>query len=250
MKTTQTSIVGNRLIEALPAMDRDHLLANCEHVELSFTDVLYRSGERITHVYFPTGSFISLVTPIDKNANLEVGLVGNEGMVGLTIMLGIDIAPFQALVQGGGTALRMAVPVFRSELAHMPVLQQKLNSYLYVLISQIAQTAACTRFHLVEARLARWLLMTSDRAHSDHFHITHAFLAYMLGVRRVGITKAANSLLHKDLISYQRGAINILDHTGLEAASCSCYKVDNQTYTLYVEHYFAQTAEFSAPKHD
>ena len=232
MPTSQTVTATNHLLAALPCKDREQLLANCEHVELFFTEVLYRSGELIPYVYFPTGSCISLVMLVDGSANLEVGLVGNEGMLGITTMLGVDVAPFQALVQGAGSASRITVPLFLHELEQSPALQQLLNRYLYVLMSHLARAAACTRFHLVEARLARWLLMTQDRAHSDHLHITHVFLAYILGVRRVGITKAANSLLKKNLISYQRGAIKILDRVGLEAASCGCYLADKETYEL------------------
>lgn len=221
---------ANRLLAALPCKDREQLLANCEQVELFFAEVLYRSGEVIPHIYFPIGCIISLVAPIDDSANLEVGLVGNEGMLGITTMLGVGVAPFQALVQGAGLALRITVPLFLHQLEQSPGLRRMLNRYLYVMMSQIAQTAACTRFHLVEERLARWLLMTQDRAHSDHLYITHIFLAYVLGVRRVGITKAANSLLKKNLISYQRGAITILDRVGLEAASCGCYLADKEIY--------------------
>ena len=232
MPIAQSVPVPNRLLAALPSKDRERLLANCEQVELGFAEVLYRPGEPIRHVYFPTGSFISVVKSINDSANLEVGLVGNEGLLGITTMLGVDAAPFQALVQGAGSALRMTTPSFLHELEQNPALQLELKRYLYVSMSQIAQTAACTRFHLVEARLACWLLMTQDRAHSNHFHITHVCLAYMLGVRRVGITKAANSLLKKNLISYQRGAITILDRVGLEAASCGCYLADKEIYEL------------------
>lgn len=229
MTFTQAVPVTNRLLDALLHKDREQLLANCEHTELNIGEVLYRAGEVIPHIYFPTGSFISLVAPIDST-NLEVGIVGNEGVLGITLMLGVDIAPFAALVQGSGFALRITASSFLRILEQGPELHQLLKRYLYVSMSQLAQTAACTRFHLVEARLARWLLMTGDRAHSDHIHITHVFLAYMLGVRRVGITKAANMLQQRKLINYQRGDITILDRAGLEAASCGCYRADKEIY--------------------
>ena len=230
MPSTQTVPVTNRLLAALSYKDREQLLANCEKIELVFSEVLYRAGELITHVYFPIESFISLMTPINGGAGLEVRLIGNEGMLGIALMLGVDVAPFHALVQGAGPALRITAPSFLRELEHSPALQQELKRYLYVSMSQLAQTAACNRFHVVEARLARWLLMTKDRAHSDHFHVTHELMAYMLGVRRVGITKAANSLQKQKLISYRRGDIMILDRVGLEAASCECYRADKETY--------------------
>jgi CRP-like cAMP-binding protein len=230
MSATQAIQITNRLLDALPFKDREQLLANCEAIELVFGEVLYRANEPVSHVYFPTGGFISLVTSVDSSANLEVGLVGNEGILGVSLMLGVDVAPFYSLVQGAGSALRITTTAFLRQLENSQALQLELRRYLYVLMRQLAQTAICTRYHLVEARLARWLLMMQDRAHSDHFHVTHVFLAYILGVRRVGITKAANSLLKKKLISYKRGDITILDRVGLEAASCECYRVDKEIY--------------------
>ena len=192
--------------------------------------VLSRCGERVRYVYFPTHSFISLITPLEGHAGLEVGLVGDEGMVGISVILGIQAAPVQALVQGAGAAWRMESGALLKELRSNPPLKLLLDRYLYITLTQLAQNAACARFHLVEARLARWLLMTRDRAHADEFYITHAFLSYMLGVRRAGITRAAVALRKRRLIRYSRGVLTVIDRDGLEAAACSCYATLKNDY--------------------
>ncbi len=220
----------NRLLDGLPASDLRRIVAGCETVELTFAEVLYTPGERLRHVYFATRGFISLVMPVDESASLEVGLVGNEGMFGIPLALGIDVSPLRAVVQGAGSALRMGAAHFCRELGRSRALQREIDRYVFVHLSQLAQTAGCTRFHVVEARLARRLLMTQDRAHADAFHITQEFLAFMLGVRRVGITKAASSLQKRGLIRYSRGNIIVLDRRGLKAASCGCYKSDRESY--------------------
>lgn len=199
-------------------------------MELGFADVLCESGRRIGHVYFPTRGFISLVTTLDDGARLEVGIVGDEGMLGTSLVLGVGASPQHAVVQGAGTALRMSAQAFRRHWLQNGELHARLDRYVHVMMRQLAQTAACTHYHLVEARLARWLLMSRDRAHRDQFHLTHEFLAYMLGVRRVGVTEAARALHERGLINYSRGAITILDNTGLEKTSCQCYERGKEMY--------------------
>lgn len=230
MPSTPPAPAVNRLLEALPGSERRRILAGCETVELAFAEVLYTPREPLSHVYFPTRSFISLIMPVDATASLEVGLVGNEGMFGVPLALGIDVSPVRAVVQGAGSALRMDAARFCRELGRSQALQRQVDHYAFVRYSQLAQTAGCTRFHVVEARLARWLLMTQDRAHADTFHITQEFLALMLGVRRVGVTKAAGSLQKRSLIQYSRGNITVLDRRRLKAASCVCYKADREAY--------------------
>ena len=220
----------NHLIKLLPRKDRRHLLGICEPVDLELSAVLCHSGKPTRHVYFPIDATISLVTPIDGEPVLEVGMVGREGMVGAQIVLGVMTTPLHAVVQGSGKAWRIATPSFRGELARSSALRYCMNRYLYVLMSQLAASAACLRFHLIGPRLARWLLMTQDRVHADTFHVTHEFLAYMLGVRRVGITTAAGALQRAGLVEYRRGELVVLNRRGLEAAACGCYATDRKCY--------------------
>ena len=230
MPSTPAVLATNRLLTSLPGKDYRHLLKHCEIVDLQPDDQLENCGEAIGHAYFPIDSAIALVMPMEGGTGLEAALIGNEGMLGIALMLGVDVAPFRAVVQGAGSALRIPAPAFLRELEHSPALKRQLNRYLYVLLSQLVQTATCTRFHVVLERLARLLLMIRDRAHADEFHITQEVLAKMLGVRRVGVTKAASLLQKKQLISYSRGDVRVLDIAGLEAASCACYQADKATY--------------------
>lgn len=217
--------VPNSLLAALPRRDYQRLLTGLEPVTLTFGEILYEPGKRIRHVYFPSDSLVSLLTLVEGHMALEIGLVGREGMLGIPVALGIDDSPVRALVQGNGTALRMTSAHFRSEYGKYGPLHRELNRYIHERLVQITQTAACNRFHPVEARLARWLLMTRDRMGTNHFHHTHELLGNMLGVLRVAVTKAAGALQRRKLISYSRGEINILDGKGLEAAACRCYQI-------------------------
>lgn len=236
MLHAQAELVENRLLADLPNIDRERLVASCEPVELRFGEILAETGVPIGHVYFPIDCLVAVVAQIDDSARLAVGLIGDEGMFGVSLLLGVNVVPLHALVQGSGRALRVEAAPFQRELARNPALQRELKRYLYVLMAQLSQTAACIRFHVVEARLARWLLMTRDRTHSDTFHVTHEFLAYMLGVRRVGVTKAATALQDRRLIRYQRGNVTIVDREGLESASCPCYKADRLSYARTMAH--------------
>lgn len=171
-----------------------------------------------------------MVTQTAGDPALEVGLIGSEGMLGASVSLGVEVAPFHALVQGAGAALRLGNRDFLRQLAKSPRLQREINRYLFVLMTQLATAAACVRFHMILPRLARWLLVTQDRARSERFHVTHEFLAHMLGVRRVGITVAAGSLQDRGVISYSRGDMVVLDRGALEAEACACYAADRATY--------------------
>ena len=221
----------NHLIELLPRKDRVRLLAQCEPFPLVIAQVLCEPATPTRHVYFPTDGFISLVALVEGSPGLEVGMVGREGMVGAQTALGEATAPLRALVQGPGMAWRISAAELHAELVRSPALQAGLNRYVYVLMSQLATSAGCLRFHLIGARLARWLLMSQDRVHADNFHVTHEFLAYMLGVRRVGITTAASKLQKCGLIKYHRGELTVLDRPGLEAAACGCYAAERRTYS-------------------
>ncbi len=215
---------ANGLLARLPAREYAELATGLELVELKYGEVLYEPGERIRTVYFPCDSLVSLLTLVEGHRALEVGLVGREGMIGARLALGADCSSVRALVQGTGTAMRMKAARFLKEFNASPTLQRLLFQFTDNLMIQVSQTAACNRFHMVEARLARWLLMTADRMAAERFHLTHEFLADMLGVRRVGVTTAASALQRRKLIGYRRGDITILDRPGLEQACCSCYR--------------------------
>lgn len=217
--------VDNRLLAALPGAEYQRLKPHLKPVTLSFGEILYEPGETVRHVYFPTQGIVSLLSMVEERSTLEVGVVGKEGMIGVSVFLGASTSLNRALVQGAGTALMMKAGALRKHVGHEGLLPDLLRLYTHSLLAQVSQTAACNRFHAVDARLARWLLMTHDRLQTDDFRLTQEFLAHMLGVRREGVTGAARALQQKKLISYVRGQITVLDRTGLEAASCRCYEL-------------------------
>lgn len=223
--------VSNHLLGALPRKDYQKLLPVLEPVNLAFGQILYESHAQIRHVYFPVDCFVSMLTTVDAGRAAEVGLIGSEGMIGVPMALGVAVSPFRAVVQGGGMAMRLKTTDFRRNFSSSHALTREVFLFTHLLMIQIAQTAACNRFHLVIQRMARWILMTRDRVNSNEFRITQEFVALMLGVRRVGVSAAMCRLGERKLISYRRGTITILDHQGLVAAACVCYKTVKDTYT-------------------
>jgi CRP-like cAMP-binding protein len=221
----------NRLLAGLPPADRRRLLARASRIELAAAEILYEPGAPIRDVYFPTGGSVSQIATMQGQDQLQVGLIGDEGMLGTSLVLGVATAPSLARVQHAGSAWRIDASSFRAELRRGTALRNRLERYVYVVMCESAQTVACTRFHVVEARLARWLLMARDRAHGDHFHSTHESLASILGVRRAGVTHAAGALQRQKLIRYHRGDITVLDARGLEASACACYLSNRATYS-------------------
>jgi hypothetical protein len=221
---------GNRLLASVRRRDHRQLLAATSVVTLNQGDILWEPRRPIRHAYFPLDCFISQLVPVGFNQNLELALVGNEGMLGAPLILGVNSSNLQALVHDSGAALRISASSFRRELDRLPALQRQLNRYAYVLQAQLALTAVCLRFHSLDLRVARWLLMAHDRAGSTSFRLTHKGLAKMLGVRRVGVTNAAGRLQKLRLLSYSRGEITILNRGGLESAACSCYQRSKDAY--------------------
>ena len=215
----------NRLLATLQKNEYKRLLPSLKTVNLILGEELYEPGEAIKYIYFPNNSIISLISEVSGTAWLEVGMVGNEGMAGLPVFMGVSSSSTRALVQGSGTAMRMSSAAVRKEANRLGSLHRILHRYSHSLLTQVSQSVVCNRFHLVNARLARWLLMTNDRLGVEKFPLTQEFLSNMLGVRREGVSKAAGALQAAKLIRYSRGVITLLDRRGLEAKSCDCYGI-------------------------
>jgi len=216
---------SNKLLAVLPDSEYERLYPHLKPISLPVHQVLYEAAEPITHVYFPENAVVSIVTTMEDGSTAEVGLVSNEGMVGIPIILGGNTTTTTGFVQVAGTGMQMNADVFRSELNRSGVLQSLMLRYLQAVYAEISQGAACNRLHTLEERLARWLLTVSDRLESEQFPLTQEFIAQMLGVRRSGVTVAASTLSRAGIINYNRGHINILNREDLEATSCECYKV-------------------------
>ena len=214
----------NRLLVSLPSDDYDRLLPHLEKVSLPLRDILYEANGPITHVYFPLTGVVSLVIS-DNNSTLEVGIIGNEGMVGTPVFLGADRSPTRAIAQIPGEAMKMEVQVFQKEMRRDGPLFGLVQRFTQAMINQISQSIVCNHRHSVEKRMCRWLLMSHNRVGTDEFPLTHEFLAQMLGVCRPTVTAVAGTLQKAGLINYHRGRITVLDRKGLEAACCECYQV-------------------------
>jgi CRP-like cAMP-binding protein len=231
MSTPNPPVPFNKLLHGLPVSEQRILVADTQSLHLEFAQILHEPAQRIRYVYFPLDSFISMVAAFDVDARVEVGIVGNEGMLGIDLVHDVQDAGLQAVVQGSGQALRMPAGVFEKHLARSPVLRRRMLRYAAVLMEQAARIAVCNGFHVTEQRLARWLLMSVDRSGNNSIRLTQRFLAYMLGVRRVSISTAAGTLQKKKVIEYKRGMITVLDRPALEGRACSCYGADLLSYS-------------------
>ena len=225
MPPAKSPPIANRLLAALPKKDYLRLVRHLEEVPLVFEKILYRPDELISDVYFLNSGIVSLLAGLKERATLEVGLVGNEGMVGLGVFLGVTSSMNRAVVQGTGSAMKMKANALRKVCNNGGALPRLLQRYSHSVLMQITQSAVCNQFHSVNARLARWLLMTQDRMGDDEFRLTQEFLSHMLGVRREGVSVAAGDLQRRKLISYSRGHLKVLDRAGLLAISCGCYEI-------------------------
>ena len=220
----------NSLLTSLDAGEYSELLDGAENVGLELRHVFYEANAPITHVYFVTHGVASIIAPVGDGASVEVGTVGNEGLIGLPLLLGADREAAKAFAQVAGSALRVTAAAFQHCVATSPALRGLFLRYAHSYLSQVSQSSACNRAHSIEERCARWLLLTHDRVGADEFPLTHEFLSFMLGVRRAGVTVAAGILQKAGFIDYTHGRITIVDREGLEGAACACYRIIRASY--------------------
>jgi CRP-like cAMP-binding protein len=215
----------NHLLNALPASDYDRLAPHLELWALELGAVLYEPGRAMRYVYFPTTAIVSMLYVMEDGASAEIAIVGNEGLLGISLFMGGETTPSRAVVQSAGYGYRMKAPLLKSEFERYGTLMHLLLRYTQALITQMAQTAVCNRHHTVDQQLCRWLLLSLDRLASNELTMTQELIANMLGVRREGVTEAAGKLQDAGLVEYRRGKITVLDRPRLEARSCECYEV-------------------------
>jgi CRP-like cAMP-binding protein len=223
--TVRHSPHQNHLLDALPKSDYERIASHLELVSMKLGDVLYEPGVQLRYVYFPTTSIVSLLYVMENGASAEIAIVGNEGILGISLFMGGDTTPSRAVVQGAGHAFRLRAELLKSEFGRFGPTMQLLLRYTQALITQMSQTAVCNRHHSVDQQLCRWLLLSLDRLQSNELSMTQELIANMLGVRREGVTEAAGKLQDAQLIRYRRGRITVLDRPGVEARSCECYQV-------------------------
>lgn len=221
----------NKLIDLLPKKTKDAILLKAEIVELKLSEIICLVDNPIEHIYFPINGFISLTQIIDQHPSIEVGMIGREGMLGAEVTLGMNLNPFGALVQGNGNAFKIATNDFLVEVSKSPELKHVINNYLVVRVNQLGLSVGCEHFHSIASRLAKWLLMSQDRAQSDRFMMTHEFISLMLGVRRVGVTTTAADFKRRGIIEYHRGEMKVIDRVALKAEACSCYQKNRMIYS-------------------
>jgi len=232
---TQEPHTGNKILAALPRKEFEQLAAKLKPVELKLGVTLYQPEQKIEHAYFVNSGVVSVLAALEDGATVEAGVIGPEGIAGVSVILGADSTPNQALIQAEGDALRIASKDLRIEFRKGGKLRDLLLRYTHTLFTQVAQTAACNRLHSIEQRLARWLLLTQDRVGRDEFVLTQDFLSRMLGVRRAGVSVAANTLRQAQLIDYRRGIIVVMDRKGLEKYSCECYRIVKNEYDRHFD---------------
>jgi len=222
---TVHSPTQNRLLAAMPAAEFERLSPHLELVEMPLGGVLYESGGELEHVYFPTDCIVSLLYVLENGASAEIAVVGNEGILGISLFMGGETTPSRAVVQSAGFGYRLEAPLLKQEFNRAGPVLRLLLRYTQALITQMTQTAVCNRHHSVEQQLCRWLLLSIDRLSSNSLNMTQELIANMLGVRREGVTEAAGNLQRAKLIRYRRGCIDVIDRPGLENAVCECYSV-------------------------
>jgi CRP-like cAMP-binding protein len=215
----------NHLLDALPKSDYERLASHLELVPMKLGDVLYESGAQLRYVYFPTTSIVSLLYVLEDGASAEIAIVGNEGILGISLFMGGNTTPSRAVVQSAGQGFRLKAELLKNEFGRFGATMHLLLRYTQALITQMAQTAVCNRHHSIDQQLCRWLLLSLDRLASNELSMTQELIANMLGVRREGVTEAAGKLQDAGLIRYHRGRITVLDRPRLEARSCECYQV-------------------------